>query len=118
MGSNGFETLMAYEVENGVFALLQELGHRVVVQTVIAGGPDADEPQRLTLAELHARRAQLKMGGERKPLLAPHEDSRSQDLLEKPFTPSAVLERVRRQLDISDMPGSAVDPAPAGDSVA
>jgi hypothetical protein len=28
-------------VENGVFALLQELGHRVVVQTVIAGGPEA-----------------------------------------------------------------------------
>ena len=44
--------------------------------------------------------------------------ARSQDLLEKPFTPSAVLERVRRQLDISDMRGSAVDPVPAGDSVA
>jgi len=47
-----------------------------------AGGPDAGEPQRLTLAELHARLAQLKMAGERKPLLAPHEDSRSQDLLD------------------------------------
>jgi len=34
---------MAYEVENGVFALLAELGHQVVVQTVIAGGPDAEE---------------------------------------------------------------------------
>ena len=43
VGSNGFETLMAYEVENGVFALLAELGHQVAVQTVIAGGPDAKE---------------------------------------------------------------------------
>lgn len=52
VGSNGFETLMAYEVENGVFALLQELGHRVVVQTVIAGGPDADETVKGTMALL------------------------------------------------------------------
>jgi hypothetical protein len=54
VGSNGFETLMAYEVENGVFALLQELGHRVVVQTVIAGGPDAEETLKGTMALLAA----------------------------------------------------------------
>ena len=54
VGSNGFETLMAYEVENGVFALLQELGHQVVVQTVIAGGPDAEETSKGTMALLDA----------------------------------------------------------------
>ena len=54
VGSNGFETLMAYEVENGVFALLQELGHQVVVQTVIAGGPDAEETVKGTMALLAA----------------------------------------------------------------
>lgn len=47
-----------------------------------AGEAHAAEPARLTLAELHARLAQLKMGGDPKPLLAPHEDSRSQDLLD------------------------------------
>jgi hypothetical protein len=46
-----------------------------------AAAPD-DEPTRLTLGELHARLAQLKMTGDAKPLLAPHEDSRSQDLLD------------------------------------
>ena len=54
VGSNGFETLMAYEVENGVFALLAELGHQVVVQTVIAGGPDAEETSKGTMALLDA----------------------------------------------------------------
>lgn len=54
VGSNGFETLMAYEVENAVFALLAELGHRVVVQTVIAGGPDAQETSKGTMALLDA----------------------------------------------------------------
>jgi hypothetical protein len=54
VGSNGFETLMAYEVENGVFALLQELGHRIVVQTVIAGGPDAEETVKGTMTLLAA----------------------------------------------------------------
>lgn len=44
--------------------------------------PDGEEPLRLTLAELHARLAQVKMSGQHKPLLAPHEDSRSQDLLD------------------------------------
>ncbi len=37
---------------------------------------------RLTLAELHGRLAQLKSSTQSKPLLAPHEDSRSQDLLD------------------------------------
>jgi hypothetical protein len=47
-----------------------------------------DEPSeavpaaRLTLAELHGRLAQVKGSGQDKPLLAPHEDSRSQDLLD------------------------------------
>jgi len=54
VGSNGFETLMAYEVENGVFALLAELGHQVVVQTVIAGGADAEETVKGTMALLAA----------------------------------------------------------------
>jgi len=54
VGSNGFETLMAYEVENQLFALLAELGHRVVVQTVIAGGADAEETVKGTMALLTA----------------------------------------------------------------
>jgi hypothetical protein len=59
VGSNGFETLMAYEVENGLFALLAELGHRVVVQTVIAGGPDAEETIKGTMALLAATEVPL-----------------------------------------------------------
>jgi len=59
VGSNGFETLMAYEVENGLFALLAELGHRVVVQTVIAGGPDAEETLKGTMALLAATEVPL-----------------------------------------------------------
>lgn len=43
VGSSGFETLMAYAAENDVFSLLEEMGHRVVVNTIIAGGADADE---------------------------------------------------------------------------
>ena len=46
VGSNGYETLLAYERDNGWFALLAELGHRVVVNTVVAGGPDAEETLR------------------------------------------------------------------------
>lgn len=53
------------------FELLREAGDA-------AGG----EVARLTLSELHGRLAQVKASGERKPLLAPHEDSRSQDLLD------------------------------------
>ena len=59
VGSNGFETLMAYEVENGLFALLAELGHQVVVQTVIAGGPDAEETIKGTMALLAATEVPL-----------------------------------------------------------
>ena len=54
VGSNGFETLMAYAVENGLFPLLEELGHRVIIQTVIAGGPDAEETIKGTMALLEA----------------------------------------------------------------
>jgi len=43
--------------------------------------PDSDET-RLGLAELRARLAAVKSAGEGRPLLAPHEDSRSQDLLD------------------------------------
>ncbi len=39
--------------------------------------------------------------------------ARSRALLEKPFTPTDVLERVRRQLDASEEPGPASDPLPA-----
>lgn len=59
VGSNGFETLMAYVVENGVFALLQELGHQVVVQTVIAGGADAEETVKGAMALLAATEVPL-----------------------------------------------------------
>jgi len=41
-----------------------------------------EAPPQLTLAELHAQLAQVKMSGQTKPLLAPHEDSRSQDMLD------------------------------------
>ena len=43
VGSSGFETLMAYNAENAVFELLEEMGHTVVVNTIIAGGADAKE---------------------------------------------------------------------------
>ena len=52
VGSNGFETLMAYEGENQVFSLLEDEGHSVYVQTVIAGGPDAEETLKGTMALL------------------------------------------------------------------
>jgi hypothetical protein len=51
-------------------------------ELVQIGTPEAEAPPRLTLSELHARLAQVKMTGLAKPLLAPHEDSRSQDLLD------------------------------------
>jgi len=54
VGSNGFETLMAYEVENGVFETLAAQGHEVVIQTVLAGGPDAEETIKGTMALLKA----------------------------------------------------------------
>ena len=52
VGSNGFQTLMAYEVENGVFDLLAELGSQVIINAVIAGGPDAAETLSGTRATL------------------------------------------------------------------
>jgi hypothetical protein len=56
VGSNGFQTLMAYEVENGVFDLLTELGSQVIINAVVAGGPDAAETLSGTRATLeHAR---------------------------------------------------------------
>ncbi len=47
-----------------------------------AGDTPDEAVVRLTLSELHGRLAQVKSSGDRKPLLAPHEDSRSQDLLD------------------------------------
>ena len=51
---------------------------------LVRGASDeiGEAPPRLTLAELHARLAQVKMSGQTRPLLAPHEDSRSQDMLD------------------------------------
>jgi len=43
VGSSGFETLMAYAAENDLFALLEAMGHRIIINTIIAGGPDAEE---------------------------------------------------------------------------
>lgn len=54
VGSNGFETLMAYEAENEVFDLLRAQGHEVVIQTVLAGGPDAEETVKGAMALLKA----------------------------------------------------------------
>lgn len=52
VGSNGFETLMAYATENGVFELFGELGHQLYIHTVIAGGADAEETAKGTVALL------------------------------------------------------------------
>jgi hypothetical protein len=43
VGSNGFETVMAYQIENNLFDMLADMGHEIVVQTVIAGGADTEE---------------------------------------------------------------------------
>ena len=56
VGSNGFQTLMAYEVENGVFDLLTEMGSQVIINAVIAGGPDASETLSGTRATLEHTR--------------------------------------------------------------
>jgi len=45
-------------------------------------GPSAEPPERIDAALLRERLAQLAAAGESKPLLAPHEDSRSRDLLD------------------------------------
>ena len=52
VGSNGFQAFMAYAVENDLFAMLQSLGVRVVLNAVIAGGPDAAETLHSTQALL------------------------------------------------------------------
>jgi len=42
-GSPSFIPMMSYLVENDVLGLLNDRGHRVVINTVIAGGPDVTE---------------------------------------------------------------------------
>lgn len=59
VGSSGFETLMAYEAENRVFELLQSMGHRVVINTIIAGGPDARETIKGAMAIMDATDAPI-----------------------------------------------------------
>jgi len=49
---------------------------------LIQGTAGSDEVVRLDLASLRDDTAKLFRDGESKPLLAPHEDSRSQDLLD------------------------------------
>lgn len=56
VGSNGFQPFMAYAVENDLFAVLEGLGVRVVINSVIAGGPDVAETLSSTKAVLdHTR---------------------------------------------------------------
>lgn len=59
VGSNGFVTLMGYEVENGLFEYLQELGHTIYVQTIIAGGADAEETIKGTASIMNATNASV-----------------------------------------------------------
>ncbi|MBK1717212.1 conjugal transfer protein TraL [Thiocystis violacea] len=57
VGSNGFQPFMAYAVENDLFTVLEELGVRVVINSVIAGGPDVAETLSSTKAVLEHTRA-------------------------------------------------------------
>ena len=50
--------------------------------TLKTGGVQNEEAELVDKAELAKRLASIKDGGAQKPLLAPHEDSRSQDLLD------------------------------------
>jgi hypothetical protein len=59
VGSNGFETLMAYAAENEVFALFADLGHELYINTVIAGGADAEETAKGAAALLEVTDAPL-----------------------------------------------------------
>lgn len=52
VGSNGFQPFMAYAVENDLFSVLESLGVNVIVNSVVAGGPDTDETLSSTLAVL------------------------------------------------------------------
>lgn len=56
VGSSGFETLMLYQAENRIFDLLQARGHHVVLNTIIAGGPDAEETMKGAMAILNSTR--------------------------------------------------------------
>lgn len=56
VGSNGFQPFMAYAVENDLFAVLEGLGVRVVINSVIAGGPDVAETLSSTKAVLEHTR--------------------------------------------------------------
>ena len=57
VGSNGFQPLMAYAVENDLFAVLEGLGVRVVINSVIAGGADTRETLRSTKLVLEQTQA-------------------------------------------------------------
>lgn len=56
----------------------------------VVDGKAVDEGRRVESAGLRAALAELKAGNGRKPMLAPHEDSRSQDMLEA----AALLEEI------------------------
>ncbi|MBK5966791.1 conjugal transfer protein TraL [Thiocystis minor] len=56
VGSNGFQSFMAYAVENDLFSVLESLDVQVVINSVIAGGPDADETLSSTKAVLEHTR--------------------------------------------------------------
>jgi hypothetical protein len=57
VGSNGFQPLMAYAVENDLFSLLDTLGVPVILNSVIAGGPDMAETLSSTKAVLEHTQA-------------------------------------------------------------
>lgn len=59
VGSSGFETLMAYAAENAVFDLFEEMGHRVIINTIIAGGADAKETIKGAMGILQSTRVPI-----------------------------------------------------------
>ncbi|WP_295408804.1 conjugal transfer protein TraL [uncultured Thiocystis sp.] len=56
VGSNGFQPFMAYAVENDLFHVLEHLDVQVVINSVIAGGPDVAETVKITKAVLEHTR--------------------------------------------------------------
>lgn len=50
VGSNGFQPLMAYAIENDAFNMLLEENHKVTINTVVAGGADTKETMKGALA--------------------------------------------------------------------